>query len=96
MIGHSRWPVAEPAAARAWCDDEFLWVQLLDGRRIGVPLRHFPRLLSGTPQQRAHYELIGDGEGISWPELDEDISIAGILAGGRDNTKWGRDHGSWD
>jgi len=88
--------VAEPEAARTWCDDEFLWVELLDGRRIGVPLGHFPRLLSGTPQQRAHFELIGDGEGIHWPELDEDISIAGILAGRRDNTKWGREHGSWD
>ncbi len=54
-----------------------------DGRTISVPLAWYPRLLAGTPEERAKYELIGDGEGIHWPDLDEDISVEGILAGRR-------------
>jgi len=45
-----------------------------------VPLVWYPRLLDGTDEERAHYELIGTGEGIHWPELDEDISVEGLLA----------------
>jgi len=46
-------------------------------------LAWYPRLLNGRQQEREHYELIGDGEGIHWPNLDEDISVAGLLAGKR-------------
>ena len=63
--------------------DESMIVQLDDGRTISVPLTWFPRLLHGTPAERAEYELIGDGEGIHWPPLDEDISVEGLLAGRR-------------
>lgn len=58
-----------------------LFVDLSDGRRVCIPLAWYPRLLHGTRQERNRRELIGDGEGIHWPELDEDISIEGILAG---------------
>jgi len=51
------------------------------GRTISVPLNWYPRLLRGTPEERANWRLIGRGEGIHWPDLDEDLSIAGILAG---------------
>ena len=61
-------------------DDELL-VELSDGRRISVPLVWFPRLLHATPEQRSHFELIGDGEGIHWPDVDEDISVRGLLLG---------------
>jgi hypothetical protein len=61
-------------------DDE-LSVLLADGRRIVVPLAWFPRLLRATPVQRARFELIGDGQGIHWPEVDEDLSVAGLLRG---------------
>lgn len=88
--------VAEPLARNVWCDEDRLWVELADGRIVGVPLRHFPRLLRGTPEARSRWELIGPGEGIHWPELDEDISVAGLLAGARDSTNWGREHGSGD
>lgn len=63
-------------------DDE-LSVTLADGRRVSAPLVWFPRLLGGSPQDRARWELLGDGEGIHWPTLDEDLSVAGLLSGDR-------------
>ena len=63
--------------------EDALTVQLDDGQRLSVPLTWYPRLLHATPAEREHYELIGDGEGIHWPELDEDISVYGLLAGRR-------------
>lgn len=54
---------------------------LVDGRTISVPLAWSWRLSEATPQQRAHYELIGDGQGIHWPDIDEDISAEGMLHG---------------
>lgn len=62
---------------------DLMTVALDDGRAISVPLAWYPRLLNGTSPEREHYELIGDGEGIHWPDLDEDISVAGLLAGKR-------------
>jgi len=58
-------------------------VQLDDGRALSIPLARYPRLLHGTEQERGKFELIGDGEGIHWPDLDEDISVEGLLAGRR-------------
>ena len=69
------------------CDDEHLWVTFADGRQLGVPLAYFPRLLRATPQQRANDELSGGGRGIHWDELDEDISVSGLLAGRGDQTR---------
>jgi len=63
--------------------EDSLTVMLDDGRALSVPLTWFPRLLDGTDVEREDYELIGDGEGIHWPALDEDISIEGLLAGRR-------------
>ena len=63
-------------------DDE-LRVSLSDGRRVCVPLVWFPRLLEASAEQRENWELLGDGEGIRWPEIDEDLSVAGFLAGAR-------------
>jgi hypothetical protein len=61
--------------------DDTLTVELADGRSIAVPLAWYPRLCHGTAEERSHFRLIGAGEGIHWPDLDEDISIAGIVAG---------------
>ncbi|MGA7990935.1 MAG: DUF2442 domain-containing protein [Thermoanaerobaculia bacterium] len=58
-----------------------LVVGLTDGRTICVPLVWFPRLLAASEPQRAHWELLGNGEGIHWPELDEDLSVEGLLRG---------------
>lgn len=60
--------------------DELI-VDLQDGRTVAVPLAWFPRLLHGTDRQRRKWELLGDGEGIRWPALDEDLSVAGLLRG---------------
>jgi len=63
--------------------DAELTVSLTDGRTISVPLVWFPRLVDGSPDQRARWELLGDGDGIHWPDLDEDLSVAGLLRGTR-------------
>jgi hypothetical protein len=61
--------------------EDALVVDLVDGRTVSVPLPWYPRLAHGTPTERANWRLIGRGEGIHWPDLDEDISVAGLLAG---------------
>ncbi|HEU0079242.1 MAG TPA: DUF2442 domain-containing protein [Longimicrobiaceae bacterium] len=61
--------------------DESLTVELADGRTISVPLAWYPRLTHATPEERKHWRLIGRGEGIHWMDLDEDISVEGLLAG---------------
>jgi hypothetical protein len=58
-----------------------LRVRLADGREIAVPLEWFPRLRDATAAQRSHWRLIGRGVGIHWEELDEDLSVAGLLRG---------------
>jgi hypothetical protein len=63
--------------------DDAIVVRLDDGRTLSAPLAWHPRLLDGTIEERNHLALIGDGEGIHWPQLDEDISIEGLLAGRR-------------
>jgi hypothetical protein len=79
-----------PSATRTWCDEERLWVELEDGRQLGVPFGYYPRLMHATGEQRTQCELsIG---GLHWLDLEEDISIAGLLLGGHDNTRLGREH----
>ncbi len=68
-------------AAKIEVRETELVIHLKDGRTISAPLTWFPRLLNATPAQRANFELMGDGEGIHWPDADEDLSIAGILRG---------------
>jgi hypothetical protein len=68
-----------PKARKVTIDEDELAVLLADGRRISVPLAWFPRLLHATPPQRNNFELLGDGEGIHWPDIDEDLSVAGLL-----------------
>ena len=58
-----------------------LIVDLSDGRTVSVPLAWFPRLLHGNPEERNHRRLIGDGEGIHWPDLDEEISVENLILG---------------
>ncbi|MBC7263671.1 MAG: DUF2442 domain-containing protein [Chloroflexi bacterium] len=61
--------------------EDALMVDLSDGRAVSVPLAWYPRLLHGTPRERNNWRLIGDGEGIHWPDLDEDISVENLLLG---------------
>ncbi|MFN8507245.1 MAG: DUF2442 domain-containing protein [Dehalococcoidia bacterium] len=62
-------------------DSDTLTVDLRDGRTITVPLAWYPRLLHATPEQRARWEVAGGGFGIHWPDIDEDLSTAGLLRG---------------
>jgi Protein of unknown function (DUF2442) len=60
-------------------DKSSLRVALADGRELTVPLQWFPRLRDATPEQRRNWRFIGRGQGIHWPDVDEDISVAGLL-----------------
>jgi len=73
-----------PAAALAKAvdfDADMMRVTLMDGRELAVPLTWFRTLLKATPEQRRRYEIGGGGISLHWPELDEDLSIAGLMAG---------------
>jgi hypothetical protein len=72
-----------PKAREVSVGDDELTVLLADGRKISVPLAWFPRLLHATVAQRLNFELLGEGEGIHWPDIDEDLSVAGLLRGAR-------------
>lgn len=63
--------------------NETLIVDLNDGRSISIPLAWYPRLLSASPKQRQNWRLVGENEGINWPDLDEDISVENLLMGKR-------------
>jgi hypothetical protein len=70
-----------PQAHNVKCTEDTLIVELVDGRTISAPLVWFPRLAHASNEQLENWELLGDGEGIHWPEIDEDLSIYGLLAG---------------
>jgi hypothetical protein len=70
----------EPRAVDVHCSDDALNVRLVDGRQLSVPIEWLPRLRNASPAARAEYRLIGGGVGIHWPELDEDLSVAGLSA----------------
>ncbi|MCR4292242.1 MAG: DUF2442 domain-containing protein [Candidatus Kuenenia sp.] len=76
----------EANATKIWFDNENMWVALTDGRQLSIPLLYFPRLLNATPEQRNNYELSGGGTGIHWEEIDEDISVPGLILGNKDLT----------
>ena len=78
---------SEAAALEIWFDSDNLWVALTDGRQLSIPLSFFPRLLNATGEQRLQFEMSGGGTGIHWPEIDEDISVQGLLLGIPDRTR---------
>ena len=71
----------EPAARSVSVTDDDLVVDLVDGRRLSVPLAWYPRLLNATAAERQNCLLLGDGYAIEWPDLDEHIGMEGLLAG---------------
>jgi len=73
--------VAEPLALRVTFDADTMWLDLADGRRLGVPLAYFPRLLRATPEQRQRCVIGGGGIGLHWDDLDEDILVSALLLG---------------
>ncbi len=73
--------IAPPKALAVRIDDDALTVDLTDGRTISAPLAWYPRLVHATPAERADWRLIGDGAGIHWHALDEDLSLESLVAG---------------
>jgi hypothetical protein len=73
--------VQGPRAQRVTLTEDSLVVDLMDGRTVSAPLTWYPRLLRGTPGERANWRLVGSGEGVHWPELDEDLSIESLISG---------------
>ena len=72
--------ILEARAEKVKVTNQELVVYLMDGRRLEVPLSWFPKLFHAAPAKRNHYRLIGHGIGIHWPDLDEDLSISGLMA----------------
>ena len=70
-----------PLAQGVECDEHTLSVHLLDGRIISVPVCWFPALSRAKKSQRENWQILGDGEGIHWPDIDEDPSVSGLLLG---------------
>ena len=81
--------VSEPLAKTIKFDADTMWVELADGRQLGVPLAYFPRLLHATVTERKKYTISGRGTGLHWDDLDEDISVSGLLLGVGDLTRAG-------
>jgi len=73
--------VYEPRLQALEVTDDEIIARLIDGRTISVPLAWSWRLSEATPEQRRNFEVLGDGQGAHWPDIDEDISIAGMLSG---------------
>ena len=71
-----------PAVTAVAVTDTVVQCDLSDGRTVSAPLAWYPRLVPGTPAERAHWRLVGRGDGVHWPDLDEDSSVEGVLAGG--------------
>ena len=76
-------------ATNVECNDDEIRITLNDGRSLSVPIVWFPRLAKANAAQREDYELLGNGEGIHWPQIDEDVSVSGLLAG-KPSVEFGR------
>jgi hypothetical protein len=79
--------VARPLATHLRFDADVMWVELADGRQLGVPLAYFPRLLRASPEARERYTMSGGGTGVHWDDLDEDISVPALLMGVGDRSR---------
>jgi len=79
--------VSDAQAKAVRFDADTMWVDLEDGRQLGVPLAYFPRLLNATPTQREKLTISGGGTGLHWDDLDEDISVPSLLVGLGDRSR---------
>ena len=78
--------ISEPIAKKVSFDPDTMWVDLADGRKLGVPLAYFPRLLNAKVKQRKSYVISGGGTGLHWEEIDEDICVRALMQGIGDQT----------
>ena len=73
--------ITTPLATGVVVTDDTLTVDLSDGQTVSVPLAWYPRLLNATPEERSNWRLVAQGEGMHWPDVNEDISVASVIAG---------------
>ena len=78
--------ITEPIAKKVSFDPDNMWVDLADGRKLGIPLAYFPRLLNAKVKQRKNYTLSGGGTGLHWEDIDEDICVQSLMQGIGDRT----------
>lgn len=79
--------VFEPKARTVKFDADTMWIELTDGRQLGVPLAYFPRLYHASASERVKYIISGGGTGLHWDDLDEDISVSALLLGVGNRTR---------
>jgi len=78
--------ITEPVAKKVTFDQDSMWIELADGRKLGVPLAYFPRLLKAKVKQRENYTISGGGIGLHWEDIDEDICVKSLMQGVGDRT----------
>ena len=78
--------ITEPVAKKVCFVQDNMWVDLADGRKLGVPLAYFPRLLNAKVKQRKNYVISGGGTGLHWEEIDEDVCVRALMQGIGDQT----------
>ncbi|MCF7954992.1 MAG: DUF2442 domain-containing protein [Phycisphaerae bacterium] len=78
--------ITEPVATKVSFDQDSMWIELADGRKLGVPLAYFPRLLNAKVKQRKNYTISGGGTGLHWEDIDEDICVQSLMQGIGDRT----------
>lgn len=78
--------ITEPVAIKVSFDQDSMWIELADGRKLGVPLAYFPRLLKAKVKQRKNYTISGGGTGLHWEDIDEDICVQSLMQGVGDRT----------
>ena len=71
--------IADASAVAVWFDENKMYIRLVDGRELGIPLDWFPKLRDSSEAERNTWHFIGRGTGIHWETLDEDLSVAGLL-----------------
>lgn len=80
-MGTSAIKIFEPMASDVWFDKDMMHIRLMDGRELSVPIEWFPKLRDANDGQRKKWRLIGNGVGIHWEEIDEDLSVSALLRG---------------
>jgi len=78
----------EPRASKIWFDEDNLWLNFFDGRKLSIPLTYFPRLSQASDNQKKKYTLSGGGTGIHWDEINEDINVVNLLFGSKDRSSY--------
>jgi len=78
----------EPRASEIWFDEDNLWLNFYDGRKLSIPLTYFPRLSQASDNQRKNYIISGGGTGIHWDEISEDINVINLLFGTKDRASY--------